>query len=374
MSTKMHLRVSDPAAMAFRLVLACALLLALAACGDKAPPPPDRPVVKTLRITLSGVHDQRTYTGVVTPRHEVQEAFRVGGRMDRRLVDVGDAVRAGQVLATLDEKDLRLSMESAQAELKAAASNRERAVTDETRYANLLAKGVASQSEYDQKHLVADEARSRLERAERSLGLARSQLGYARLASSGDGVVTRVSAEPGQVVAQGQAVVSVARQGALEVLVDIPERNLRDLEGAQAEATLWSEGDRRYRAVLRETAPSADPATRTYAVRYSLPDADAAVRLGMTATLRLSGTQATPTARVPLSALFDQGRGPSLWIVDPATGRLSLRPVVVDRYSGQEAFVHGQLAEGELVVAAGVQKLDEGVSVRLAEPAGEQAR
>lgn len=221
-------------------------------------------------------------------RHETQESFRVGGRIEKRSVDVGDHVREGQILATLDEKDLRLSMESAQAERDAAVSNKDQAITEERRYATLLSKNVVSQSEYDLKHLSAEEARARLEKADRSLKLATSQLGYARLVSSNDGVVTKVSAEAGQVVSQGQSVVTVARKGALEVLVDIPERNIQDIEATKAEASLWSNRDICFQARLREIAPSADPATRTYAVRYSLSNADASVRLGMTATLHLS--------------------------------------------------------------------------------------
>lgn len=356
------------------LVCVCAAVLLLAGCRDQAAAPKAHPVVKTMRIALSEEDGERTYTGVIVPRHEVQEAFRVSGRIEKRLVDVGDAVRQDQVLATLDEKDLRLAMESAQAEKKAATSNRDRAVTDEGRYATLLAKGVVSQSEYDQRHLAADEARARLERAERSLGLAVSQLEYARLTASGDGVVTKVSAEPGQVVAQGQTVVSVARKGVLEVLVDIPESRLKDLKDSVAAMALWSRGDVRYRTVLREVAPAADPVTRTYAVRYSLPDADASVRLGMTATVHLSDPGNAHSVRVPLSAIFDQGRGPGLWIVDAKTGRLSLRPVTVDRYTQRDAFVRGQLAGGEIVVVAGVQKLDEGLTVRLEGADQEQAR
>ena len=175
------------------------------------------------------------------------------------------------------------AMESAQAELKAAHSNREQGTSDEKRYAILLSKQVVSQSEYDLKHLAADEARARAERADRALKLAISQLEYAKLLSSTDGVVTKTSAEAGQVVPQGQSVVTVARKGALEVLADIPERGIQGIKHTKAEMSLWAKRDARYQAVLRETSPSADPATRTYTVRYSLPNADASVRLGMLA-------------------------------------------------------------------------------------------
>lgn len=351
------------------LVFTMALCLCLVGCHETNSSQPIRPVVKTMRIALVRGVEQRSYSGVIVARHEVQESFRVGGRIEKRLVDVGDYAKEGQVLATLDEKDLRLSMESAEAELRAALSNRAQAASDEKRYATLLSKQVVSQSEYDLKHLSADEARARVERADSTLKLAQSQLGYARLHCSADGVVTKTSAEPGQVVSQGQGVVTVAQKGALEVLVDIPERRLQDIKDTKAEISLWSNRDVRYRAVLRETSPSADSATRTYAVRYSLPNADSAVRLGMTATLHLSEAAGTPTARIPASALLNQGEGPGVWLVNAQTGQLTFTPVTVDHYTEGDAFVLGQFASGDLIVTSGVQKLDKDLTVRLADAA-----
>lgn len=351
-------------------VLACACLFslgALAGCSDEKTQPPARPVVKTARVALAAGPESRTYPGVIVARHEVEESFRVSGRIDRRLVDKGDPVRAGQKLAVLDEKDYRLSLESAQAELKAASSNVAQASAEEKRYGYLLSRHVVSQSEYDLKRLQSDEAKARLEKAERAFKLARNQLDYTVLTSAGDGVVTRVNAEPGQVVAQGQAVVAVAQDGTLEVQADIPEGHLRDIENSTAEVSLWSQDGSRYKAVLRETSPAADPTTRTYAVRYSLLDGDERVRLGMSATLHLSRKSFDTVLRVPSTAVFEQGKGPGVWVVEPETGKLSLRPVAIVRYSDRDVLVRGQLSEGDLVVAIGVQKLDPGMSVRLDE-------
>ena len=348
-------------------LLVCLPALLASGCHHEQPKEPNRPIVKTMRLGMDQGTGERTYTAVIVARHEVQEAFRVGGRIEKRLVDVGDHVREGQVLAILDEKDLRYAMESAQAELRAANSNLGQAATDERRYSRLLSDRVVSQAEFDLKRLSADEARGRQERADRSLKLALSKLGYAKLISSTDGVVTRVSAEAGQVVAEGQSVLTVARKGALEVQADIPERRLQDIQGTKAEVTLWSKPDVRYRAVLRETSPAADPATRTYAVRYSLPDADASVHLGMSAKLHLIETESAPTARIPATALFNQGQGPGVWIVNPENGRLTLTPVMVDHFSDRDAFVRGQFAQGDLIVMSGVQKLDANTTVRHAE-------
>jgi RND family efflux transporter MFP subunit len=189
------------------------------------------------------------------------------------------------------------------------------------------------------------------------------------LVSSNDGVITKVSAEAGQVVAQGQNVVTVARKGIREVLVDIPERSIQGIEGKTAEVSLWSNRNVRYRATLREISPSADPATRTYAARYSIPGADSSARLGMTATLHLSKRLRFQTARIPASALFNQGEGPGIWIVEPQTGRLTFRFIMVDRYAERDAIIHGQLSNGDVIVTSGVQMLDETVLVRLADAA-----
>jgi len=345
----------------------CLLLAVLlfSGCHNEQQAQPVSPVVKSMRIGMGSGTGDRTYSGVVVARHEVQESFRVDGRIVKRLVDVGDRVRAGQVLATLDEIDLRLSMESAQAELKAATANRAQALTDEGRYTALLARNAVSKMESDARRLATEEAKGRLERAERAYSLAKNRQDYSRLVSSADGVVTKVSAEAGQVVSPGQSVVSVAKAGELEVLVDVPEGQIDSLKNAPAEVTLWSSNEERYRAALREIAPAADPVTRTYAVRYTLKGAKPSVRLGMTATLHLTDQTDTPTARVPSSALFNQGDGLGVWVVAPDTGRLTLKHVVVDRYTDKDAFVQGDLADGDIIVIAGVQKLDKNMVVRL---------
>ncbi len=355
-------------------LLAGVVSLFLVGCQEAPQAAQPLPVVQAMRVSLDSGFGERTYSGVVAPRHEVQEAFRVGGRIAGRLVDVGDRVRAGQELAVLDDSDLRLSLGSALAERTAAMSNRSEALANERRYAALLARKVVSQAEYDAVHLVADEARGRMDRAEHALDLARNSLAYATLRASGNGVVTAVAAEAGQVVAAGQAIVSVARSSELEVLADIPERCIAGLGQLRAEVTLWADDAVRYGAVVREIAPSADPVSRTYAVRFTLRDPGPEAHLGMTAVVHVASPDAVPTASIPARALFNQGDGPGVWVVDPATGRLALRRVVIAGYTNQDALVHGQLADGDLIVVAGVQKLDPGMAVRVAEVPREASR
>lgn len=364
---KMNLKTVSQGKSAAMLTCCAVLIvcLSLSGCQQEQQAQEVRPVVKTMRVSLEAGSVDRTYAGVVAARHEVQESFRVDGRIARRLVDVGDRVRAGQTLAILDESDLRLSMESALAEYEAAKSNRAQAITDEKRFGALLSRNVISQAEFDARHLAADEAKGRLERAERALALARNRHDYANLICSTEGVITKVSAEAGQVVAPGQGVVTVAKDGELEVRVDIPESHIHGLKDSPAMVTLWASSDGHFPAVLREIAPEADPATRTYAVRYSLRGVTPSVRLGMTATLHLQDNASVPTALVPASSLLDQGKGVGVWAVDPATGGLSFRRVTIERYTDKGAYVRGELADGDIIVVAGVQKLDQDMKVRL---------
>ncbi|MCC7272960.1 MAG: efflux RND transporter periplasmic adaptor subunit [Alphaproteobacteria bacterium] len=345
---------------------ATVLMLALAACKreEVAAREPVPPRVQVERISLAPAETARTFVGTVRPRFESDLAFRVSGKVIGRAVDVGDRVREGDVVARLDPTDLRLQVESAEAELAAASSSFAQAAADERRYAGLKANGFAALADYDRRKTTRDEAESRVKRARRSLELARNQLEYAELRADADGVVTAATAEAGQVVATGQAIVRVARNGEKEALVALPETWLGEAREAAATVRLWSDAVRAYPAVLREMAPQADPATRTYAARFTILEAGDEAALGMTATVTLTRRDQVAAARVPLSAIFNQGAGPGVYVVDPASGTLALRPVTVASYGSRAALVTEGLAEGDTIVTLGVQKLEPGRRVR----------
>ncbi|MBB5754124.1 efflux RND transporter periplasmic adaptor subunit [Prosthecomicrobium pneumaticum] len=343
------------------------LLPLLAACSEAQPQAAKAPpVVQTALVRLAPETEDRRYTGVVVARREAVEGFRVGGRMIARLVDVGDRVKAGQVLARLDPTDLDLAAESAAAEVDAAKAALARAAAEVARGAALAGRSFASASDLEGRELTRDEARGRLLRAERQHALARNQRAYAELTASADGVVTGVSAEAGQVVALGDPVLTLAADGVIEVSVAIPEGRLGDLDGGAATVSLWSDGTT-YPARLRERAPAADAASRTYAVRFAFDDPQGRARLGMTATVALTRGDPRPVARLPLSAVLDQGAGAAVYVVGEG-GRLALRPVTVLRWAAGEAVVSG-LAEGERVVTLGVNRLAPDLPVRLASAA-----
>jgi len=341
------------------------LAIALAGCNDKVAEKaaPGRPVLVAI-AHYEPECPERSFVGTIKPRIETDMGFRVPGKVAKRLVEVGQAVDVGQPLATLDEVDLKLQAEQAEAEFTAATGVLAQAAAAEIRARDLRVKGWTTDAQMDQAKAAADEARARLNRAERSVELTKNSLSYATLVADTRGVVTATLIDAGQVVASGQTAIRVARFAEKEAVVSIPETLLGRAKDGVATVTLWSEPNRKYAARLREVAPSADPATRTYLAKFSLPDAGEQVSLGMTATLTLADPATERVARLPLSALFSEGGDPSLYVVD-AKGEVALKPVAVKSYETNNVVISGGVEEGAKVVVLGVQKLDPAQKVRV---------
>lgn len=347
-----------------RPLAALAAALLLAACQAETAPAPraERPV-QVQSVAYAAEDAPRDFVGVVRARYETDLGFRVGGKIVARLVNMGDRVHAGDVIARLDPEDLRLQVESAEAELAAATTNLTQISADFERYETLKARGYASIADFDRKTAAKGEAESRLARAKRALDLARNQLEYSVLKAGADGVITATLAEPGQVVALGQPVVKLAHRGEKEAVVALPENWLDKARDAAASVTLWSSNGRRYAARLRELSPQADQATRTYAARFTILDPDDSIALGMTATVTLKPAGEAMVAKLPLSAVLSRGSGASVYVVSQA-GELTLRPVTVASFNEDDALITGGLSAGEKVVTLGVQKLEPGLKVR----------
>ena len=346
-------------------VALAAVAVALAGCNDKVAekPAPLRPVL-VATAHYEAETPERSFVGTIKPRIEADMGFRVPGKVAKRLVEVGQTVEIGQPLATLDEIDLKLQAEQAFAENTAATGVVAQAVAAEQRAKDLRAKGWTTDAQMDSARAAADEARARLNRAERSVDLTKNSLSYATLVADARGVVTATLIEPGQVVAAGQTAIRVARFAEKEAVVAIPETLVERAKTGTATVTLWSEANKKYAAKLREISPSADPATRTYLAKFSLPDVGDNVELGMTATLTLCDKKTARVARLPLSALYDAGDKPSFFVVDEA-GDVTLRPVTIKAYESNDVVITGGVDEGAKVVALGVQKLDPKQKVRV---------
>ncbi|MFO1103942.1 MAG: efflux RND transporter periplasmic adaptor subunit [Methylocystis sp.] len=305
----------------------------------------------------------REFVATIRPRIESDQGFRVAGKVIKRFVEVGQRVKAGDPLAALDEQDLRLQKEQADAEFAAARMAQTQALADEKRAAELRSKGWVAQAALDRARAGGEEARGRFRRAQRAVELAGNALDYATLRAGADGVVTQTLVEPGQVVSSGQPAMRIAHAGELEAAVALPEAFEAAAGKGEASLTLWSKPGAVYRAKLRELSPAADPVTRTFAARFSILNPDAAIALGMSATLHISGADAQPVVSVPLSAIYNQGAGPSLWKVD-GEGNLQLVPVTLVRLEADQALVAGGVKDGDNIVVLGVHKLDPNMKVR----------
>lgn len=305
----------------------------------------------------------QVYTGEVRARIETDLGFRVGGKILQRRVDVGARVKAGEVLALLDPQDARLGASAAAAAETAAAADLALAEVELRRARELRARNFISESALDARRTAQQAAEARLRQARAQAATASNQADYTRLLADADGVVTAVLAEPGQVVAAGQAVLRVARPGEREVLIHVPENRVRGFApGSMAEVRPWIAADRVYAARVREVAPAADAATRTFALRVSVPRADDALPLGATASVAFASADGEGVL-LPLSAVTRADGRAQVWVVAADD---SLRRVAVDVGAWREdgALVRGGLPADARVVVAGVQRLVEGAKVR----------
>jgi multidrug efflux system membrane fusion protein len=343
------------------------LFLLLSACGREAPsgPPADIRSVRAEQVGTQVAASSTRYSGEVHARYETDLAFRVAGRVQSRAVEVGTQVKADQVIATLDPTDYALAVTAVQAERVAAESEAKLALQDLQRYAELRAKNFISQAELDRRQTAADAAQARVHQLRAEAARQGNQQAYTRLSAPHAGVITALFVEAGQVVAAGQPVAQLAKSGEREVSIDVPENALDALRAARTlKIGLWSAPGVTYAGHLRELSPMADAASRTYRARVSILQADAAVKLGMTATVELDA-QSAPSLSVAQSALFRINGQPQVWVVNRTTGKVAARSVQLGELTGDRAAIKSGLAVGEWVVTAGVHKIAPGQQVRV---------
>ena len=345
---------------------ALAMALALAACSkDEQKAEILRPVNVVKVAAVSGELGA-SYTGEVRARYETALGFRVPGKITARLAEVGDAVKRGQVLARLDPSDQRLGIEAARQQVAAAQNNYDQIASDLARFRELATQGFISTAEVERRETAAKVAAAQLDQAKAQLGTYENQAAYTQLRADHEGVITAIGAEVGQVVAAGQMVLRVARRGEVEVVINVPENRLADVNKAdKVKVDFWAQPDKLMDGKVREIAPSADPVTRTYTTKVTIVKPDPDVHLGMTANVYFRTNGHGAVVRLPASALYQKGDQMAVWVVDPKTSQVSLRPVTVDRYSDDGVRVTAGLNGGELVVRAGVHKLFPNEKVRV---------
>ncbi len=353
-----------------RLALGTTIILALTTglvgCGKEAPPQakPHPVLVVTAHNAYSG--NERTFTGVVRARHESELGFRTGGKVVARMVEVGQTVIAGQALARLDAADYELAVHAAEDQLQAARVDAEQAASDEARFRRLLADHSVSVADHERQKARSDAAAARQAQAARQLELARNRTKYSTLVAEFNGVVTAIRFETGQVVAEGQPVITVANPTELEVVADLPEEMVGSAHALAATATLWGAPEQAVALKLRELSPAAAAQTRTFRARFSILDNSPAVRqalhLGITATLHLAGNGGEFVAVLPATAIVKTNGKAAVWQVDASGQKLIEQPVEIVRYTDDAVLVRG-LTDGARVVSAGIQKLDPGIEV-----------
>lgn len=349
-------------------------LMISAGCSDqdKQTQAVSRPV-KVFRIEDTATVGVMSFAGEVRARIETPLSFRVGGKLLERKVDVGDPVRKGQLLAMLDGNDYRLAVQGLKAQLASAQADSHFLRDDLVRYRELLAQQVISPPEFERHETAYTTARERTAALEAQLGQALNQLTYTELHAARDGVVTALAVESGQVLAAGQAVVTLAQLDEKEIHFDVPEHRLPEIKRQQdVNVALWADDNRRFKARIREIASSADPASRTYRVKATLLEGIDVAQLGMTATVHIAANTASGIA-IPLSAVYtpqNQPDHPTVWLVDEQAATVKSMPVRLgETLDGERIAVEG-LAAGQLLVSAGVQRLAEGQAVRLPEEPG----
>jgi RND family efflux transporter MFP subunit len=350
--------------------LALPALALLAACEEPGAPAPEP--VRPVRVVVAeraAPSAQMALTGTVEAAETAALAFRTGGRVLERMVGVGDPVVAGQRVGTLDSETQRNALQAAEADLMAALGERDRAEADYARQAQLLERGFTTRQRYDAALQTMQVARSAADAAQARLATAREQLAFTELYADAPGVVTDVGAEPGEVVAAGQMVVRLAREGGRDAVFDVPERVLRAAPpDPLIGIALTSDQTVQATGRVREVAPQADPVTRTFAVRVGLIDPPADLRLGSTVTGTMQ-VGAPEGIELPSTALLEQNGEPAVFVFDAEAGTVELRPVTVLRFDLATAVIADGLLDGETVVTAGVQALRDGQRVRLAETA-----
>ncbi len=345
-------------------VLLLATVSILCACSKPLPAEEPLRAVKVVTVGEGRQQASAEYAGEVQARVESRLGFRVGGKITRRAVELGQRVKAGQVLAQLDAQDYKLSEAAARAQLAAAATNRDLAGADFKRYQGLREQNFISSAELERRDSTWKAAQAQFEQAQAQLSGQGNQAGYTTLVADRSGVVTWVDAEVGQVVAAGTPVLRIAQDGARDVLFAVPEDRVQALlVGSAAQVEQWA-SHRKVSAKVREVAASADPVTRTYGVKLAL-DARDDLPLGSTVTVTAAAHAHAdkPVIKLPTSAFLRDGNASAVWVLDPISMTVRLTPVEIATADGNEVVVGSGLAPGMQVVVAGVHVLQPGQKV-----------
>ena len=348
-----------------KLIILSGLFLILTGCKKPAEPPPAPRPALVIEVGKTASSSATVLVGEVKSRYESNQGFRIAGKIIERKVEIGAFVKKGQVLARLDAADTNLGASAAFADVRVAEANRALASSEVERQRKLVDKKFISQSALDKYEAELKTADARVNQAKAQAAVSGNQSRYTALVADRSGVVTQIRAEPGQVVEAGEMIAQVVDTTQIEVLVAVPESRVAKIKvGDVATLKLWanqiSNPEKIYNGKIREIAPAANSATRAFDVRVAFTDADATVKLGMTAGVRLEG-DAPASLIVPSTALTQLNGKTSVWVI---TNNIAQpRIVTAGQYTEEGVTISSGLQAGELVAVAGVHTLVKGQKV-----------
>ena len=347
-----------------RLVVLIVMSSMLLACEKPVePPPPPRPAL-IVTAGENGMGTAMALVGEIRPRYESAQGFRIAGKIIERRVETGSAVRRGQLLARLDAADTGLSAQAAEADVRSAEADNALASAELERQRQLYAKKFISKSALDIREAQYKTSLARLEQAKAQAAVSGNQSRYTALLADRDGIVTDIHAEPGQVVSAGEVIAHIADLKQMEAAIAVPESRMQGIKvGASALVRLWVSREKSYRGIIREVAPAADAATRTFQVRVSILQPDDGVRLGMTVGVKFTAEEETALL-LPTTAVTQRDGKATIWVMDNKTHQVQPRAVEIGAFKEDGIFITKGLKEGESVIAAGEHTLVPGQVVR----------
>lgn len=356
--------------MRYLLIIGFASMGSLAACSKPEPAIDPIRAVRTVTIAPQSAGGVQEYAAEVKARTESRLSFRVGGKMLRRTVDLGDTVKAGQLLAQLDAQDLRLGQDAARATVAVAKANLDQATADFNRYKDLRDQGFISSADLERRETTVKSAQAQFEQARVLANVQGNQAGYASLVADASGVVTGVEVEPGMVVSAGTPVLRLAHDGPRDVVFAVSEDKVGLIKALSTQpgrfkVRLWGAGAEPLPATVREISAAADPVTRTFLVKADVgTGAATGVRLGQTATVLVELPQTVGITKLPLSALREEQGRTTVWLVDRSAMMVKTQTVQVAGADGNDAVIIAGLSPGMVVVTAGVHVLTPGQKVK----------
>ncbi|WP_456310285.1 efflux RND transporter periplasmic adaptor subunit [Serratia proteamaculans] len=363
-----HLNLPGRLSLFWLWLMALPVVFLLVACGDKekTPAPLARPVRYVVApASLSG--SVQSQTGEIRAHDETTLAFRLDGRMLSRAVDVGDKVKAGQLLAMQDNSTGLNQLGSARADLASAQAAERVAALNVQRMTTLTRTGAIARVQLDTARSDWQAALSKRQSSEAALKNAQDSLSWTRLTAPSDGIITAVSAQPGQVVSAGQAVFTLAAGNDRDAIFDVSDPHaLTPNSALPVQISLLADPAVTTQGHLRDVSPQADPQTRTWRVRVTLVNPPESMALG--ASVQAAWQQeGQRSIALPASALTRLGDKPAVFVVDSTHLRVLLRPVTLGNSDVNSIAVTAGILPGERVVTAGVSKLRDGEKVTLLE-------